>query len=311
MLRHVGFLGFAFGFAALFACGSSSSSNFEDDAGSSSSSSSSSSGTIVTGKPDGSAVGPDGCADAAKLVYVVSAQDELYSFKPDTLTFTKIGKLSCPALPGATPNSMAVDRTGTAWVNYNDGELFKVSTTDASCKATTYQAGQGGFVRMGMAFSSNSAGSSEETLFVSGVTGTNQPQGQGLGKIDLSTMTLTKIGMYSPPLTNQAAELTGTGDARLFGFFVTNPATLAQIDKGTAATSGDKSLTGLTNILAWAFSFWGGDFWFYSASKVGEPSKVTRLKTSSDNSMSTVVADVGFTIVGAGVSTCAPTTPVN
>ena len=34
---------------------------------------------------------------------------------------------------GATPNSMAVDRSGTAWVNYSDGRLFKVSTKDAKC----------------------------------------------------------------------------------------------------------------------------------------------------------------------------------
>jgi hypothetical protein len=304
-MRRSGFLGLV---CLLVACGNSSDdSTFDGGA----SSSSGSSGVIVTGKPDGSPIGPDGCADAAKLVYVVSAQDDLYSFKPDKLVFTKIGHLSCPAMAGSSPNSMAVDRSGTAWVNYSKGELFKVSTSDASCLSTTFQVGQHGFVRFGMAFSSNASGGSEETLFVSGVTGTSPPSGLGLGKIDLGTFALTPLADYPSPLNGQAAELTGTGDARLFGFFTTNPATLAQIDKTSAATSNDKSLTGLTNFLAWAFSFWGGDFWFYTATNASTPSKVTRLKTATDNSLSTVVDDVGFTIVGAGVSTCAPTSPVN
>jgi hypothetical protein len=158
-----------------------------------------------------------------------------------------------------------------------------------------------------MAFATNSATSEEETLYVVGIVGTTQ--GKGLGKIDLSTMTLTPIGDFSGDLAGQGAELTGTGDGRLFGFFTTFPsATLAQIDKTSGATSGDQSLEGVSTGTAWAFSFWGGDFWFYTSS--GLPSTVTRKQTSQDGQLSTAVEDVGgFRIVGAGVSTCAPTTP--
>ena len=60
---------------------------------------------------------------------------------------------------------------------------------------------------------------------------------------------------------------------------------------------------------AWAFSFWGGDFWFYTSPEP-VPSVVTRKQTSTDGNISTAKQDVGgFRIVGAGVSTCAPTTP--
>jgi hypothetical protein len=60
---------------------------------------------------------------------------------------------------------------------------------------------------------------------------------------------------------------------------------------------------------AFAFSFWGGDFWFYTATE-STPSKVTRLETSGYNSLTTAKDNVGnFRIVGAGVSTCAPTAP--
>lgn len=245
----------------------------------------------------------DGCTDAARLVYVVSDTFDLYSFKPDQLVFTKIGQLDCAA-GGATPNSMAVDRAGIAWVNYSDGSLFQVDTRDASCKPTAFQKNQKGFARFGMAFASNSAGSQEETLYVVGLDGAGA--GRGFGKIDTKTLELVALGDFTGTLAGRGAELTGTGEAKLFGFFTTQPATLAQIDKAKGATSEDKALAGVSTGNAWAFSFWGGDFWFYT-STTDTPSKVTRLRTS-DNSLTVVKQDVGgFQIVGAGVSTCAPT----
>ncbi len=265
------------------------------------------SGTIGGNNPKTPGTGnQSGCSEAAKLVYVVTDLDELFSYKPDTGMFAKIGELTCPS-GGATPNSMAVDRDGTAWVNFSDGGLFKVSTADASCTATTYKKLQGGFMRFGMAFATDSATSMSETLYVVGIEGT--AGGKGLGKIDLTSMTLTKLGDFSGDLQGQGAELTGTGDGRLYGFFTTQPyATLAQIDKGTGATTGETSLDGVNTGSAWAFSFWGGDFWFYTSG--GGPSTVTRKQSSTDGKLSTAKDDVGgFRIVGAGVSTCAPTTP--
>lgn len=260
------------------------------------------------GGSDGGAPAEDGCSDAAKLVYVVSAEFDLYSFDPKALAFTKIGRLDCPA-GSATPNSMAVDRDGNAWVNYSDGGLFKVSTVDASCQATGFQKLQSGFQRFGMAFSANAAGAKDETLFVVGIDGVDQ--GKGLAKIDLGTMKLATIGDFSGTLQGKGAELTGTGAGDLFGFFTTQPnATLAKIDKASGATSDDKTLTGVNTGSAWAFSFWGGDFWFYTAGSLDLSSKVTRYKKSGDGSISVVKQNVGgFRIVGAGVSTCAPLAP--
>lgn len=265
-------------------------------------------GGFVPSGGDASTGTTGGCSDEAKLVYVVSAENDLYSFKPDALAFTKIGKLGCSA-GAASPNSMAVDRQGTAWVNYSDGALFKVSTKDASCTSTSFAPGQSDFEKFGMAFSSNAAGSTEETLFVAGLADPLFGGASGLAKIDLKTMKLTPIGDYSGSLRGQGAELTGTGDAKLYGFYTTAPATLAEIEKTTGATSGNKSLTGVSTGDAWAFSFWGGDFWFYTANNLQE-SSVTRYKKATDGSISVVMPKVGgFRIVGAGVSTCAPTTP--
>src|SRR5690349_15674219 len=96
--------------------------------------------------PDG-----DGCSAEAKLVYVISQDQDLYSFNPTALTFKKVGHMDCPGA-GGSPNSMAIDRSGVAWVNFNDGSLFKVSTKDAKCTQTGFQIGQNGFVKFGMAF---------------------------------------------------------------------------------------------------------------------------------------------------------------
>jgi hypothetical protein len=203
---------------------------------------------------------------------------------------------------------MAVDRSGTAWVNYSDGGLFKVSTQDASCQATTFKKGQSGFTRVGMAFATNGPNSESETLYVVGIEGGGA--GKGLAKIDLTSMALRKIGDFSGTLRGWGAELTGTGDGRLFGFFTTEPeATLAQIDVATGATSHVETLSKVSTGTAWAFSFWGGDFWFYTSAD-GEPSTVTRKAASADGSLSIAIDKVGgFRIVGAGVSTCAPTSP--
>jgi hypothetical protein len=234
---------------------------------------------------------------------VLSQERDLYSFAPDTLTFRKIGQLKCNAT--GAPVSMAIDRKGWAWVNYEDGSLQKVSTDDASCTPTGFVPKQQGFSKFGMAFSTNGATTTEETLFISGLQDGNLVVGKGLGKIDVATLKLTMVGDYGGGLATKAAELTGTGDGRLFGFFTTSPATLAQIDQLKAATSSDTPLNGVSAGNAFAFTFWGGDFWFYTTDG-HTPSIVTQLKTA-DGSINVVKKDVGgFRIVGAGVSTCAP-----
>jgi hypothetical protein len=260
----------------------------------------SSSGSSTSGGPNG-----DGCSDAARLVYVLSDTGELYSFAPDKLLFTKIGDVNCPGEIGF--NSMAVDRSGTAWVNGQSGSLYKVSTADASCVATRYTPDTGNFRTFGMAFSADVAGEKAESLYVASNASVNT--GDGLAKIDTTTYKLTKIGNYGGVVNSTSAELTGTGSAKLYGFFTTTPAKLGDIAKTSGVTSAIKDLNGVNTGNAFAFSFWGGDFWFYTAGATGG-SNVTRLKAATDNSIGVVKANVGFRIVGAGVSTCAPIVPV-
>jgi hypothetical protein len=304
-IHSFAFLGAAFGILAA-ACGSShDDSTFDQNPPPSAPS-------LVGGGDQGNLPGttagpgpavPD-CTAAAKLVYVVSREMDLHSYAPDTGTFTRIGALSCPGATGL-PASMAVARDATVWVNFQNGHVYKVSTTDASCVDSGYAPNQGGFTTFGMAFAASADGNSE-SLFVSGLVGT---VGGGLSKIDTTTLKLSTVGQYSDTLANKAAELTGTSDGRLFGFFTTSPATLARIDMAAGSTSSDQALTGVTTGNSFAFSFWGGDFWFFT-SEGTTPSKVTHLDTTTGN-ISVAKDNVGdFRITGAGVSTCAPLTYV-
>jgi len=243
------------------------------------------------------------CSEAAKLVYTVTRENVLYSFAPSTATFTRVGALGCDAR-GATPFAMAVDRSAKAWVLYNDGHLFTVSTEDARCEATAFVPNQRGFLKFGMGFSADAPGASSETLFVDDVGG-----GQGFGRIDLATMLLTPLGDHTDGLSSYGADVTGTGDGRVFGFFTSTPATVGEFVKATGATpaASQHRLAGVDTGTDWAFAFWGGDFWLFTAAR-GATSNVTQFRPS-DGTTRVVARDVGFHVNGAGVSTCAPTAP--
>ncbi|MEO7112518.1 MAG: hypothetical protein ABI183_18885 [Polyangiaceae bacterium] len=304
----------AAGAPPLACSGANSGSGFNGDGGTGALGDGSSGGALGNGEGGGGTIGSDGCSDAAKLVYVVDSTNGLHSFDPSTLKFSTIGKLKCPTSGGAlsdpTPNSMGVDRSGTAWVNFDDGELFKVSTANAACTATTYSPSNNqNEQRWGMAFSSNAVGSTAETLFA--VPNNGQSKGSGVNSLDLTSLKLSTIGPFTDGLAGKAAELTGTGNGDLYAFVTTSPyATLAKIDKTSGATllADQVPLDGVNTGMAFAFSFWGGDFWFYT-SPDGVASSVTQYKASGDKSIDVVVGNTGFAIVGAGVSTCAPTAP--
>jgi len=276
--------------------------------------------TVGVGGGTGSGGGSPGCSEAAELIYVLSVENDLYSFRPDLKQFTKIGPLGCQT--AMQPNSMAIDRDAVAWVNYvqNDGlgsdtagAIFKVSTADASCQPTSISL-PANWYRLGMGFSTDEVGGTAETLFVAGTgPGIGTGTSPGLGRIDFASNGLVPIGQFTGALSGQSGELTGTGDARLFGFFTTTPVQVSEIDKASGATAQPKALAGVETPAAWAFSFWGGDFYLYTApDPTLDPTRttnVTHYNPKDGTTDTSYMTNIGFTIVGAGVSTCAPLEP--
>lgn len=97
-----------------------------------------SAGAIID--PDSGNVDPNSdCAESAKVIYLVTEENILYSFNPETpgmAAYKKIGTLNCPS--NSTPQSMSVDRSGKAYVFYSSGDLFLVDTSNAKCTSTNY-----------------------------------------------------------------------------------------------------------------------------------------------------------------------------
>ncbi len=208
------------------------------------------------------------------------------------------------------PNSMAVDRNANAWVNYVDndglgdtaGAIFQVSTSDASCQPTAAVDLPSGWYRLGMGSSTDGANSSDETLFVTALGSSNASA--GLGRVDLSSGQLAPVGTFTGAYAGQSAELTGTGDGRLYGFFTSTPIQVAELSKTSGDVLSGVPLNQVEIPFAWAFSFWGGDFYLYTATL--NNSRVNRYLPSDGSVDTNYLADVGFRIIGAGVSTCAP-----
>lgn len=268
---------------------------------------------IILTPPDASAPRADTgwvdpCPPEAKVVYVVDSDDTFSSFDPAKLKtggdpFKDLGKLDCPA-GSATPFSMSIDRKAVAWVLYGDGQLFTVNTSTLVCTKAVYTP-RSDLKLFGMGFVSNSPGSQDETLFVAGGP-TVSDVSSTLAKMQVApALQLVDIGTVAG-----SPELTGTGDGNLWGFFpsATTPK-VSQIDKTkgsdlktfpASSISGDPS--------AWAFAFWGGDFYIFLKRDSDSSTKVHKM-SSKDGTLTTPLPNTGRRIVGAGVSTCAPTEP--
>jgi len=328
------------GLLSFVACSSSSDrSGFGTPNGSSSSGGGGDGGFGATA--DGPTVDENGCSDAAKLVYVLSYEGDLYSFAPADKQFKKLGALDCGTTDQQVPISMAVDRKGIAWVNIatatagggRSNSLYKVDVATVKCEPTNIKSSFIG----GMGFSTDEGTKDQETLFVVGQSGSGQNAPRTLDHIDFAN---EKV-VTGPTLKTTAGELTGTGDGRLYGFDLQQPMfdqngkplldnllSIVQLDKTTGNASNEVVLKGVKypHDPGFAFSFWGGDFYVYSAPITIPPdypntlppsdlkdeptTDVAQYDPTSKTTNPTYMKAIGFHIVGAGVSTCAPTSGV-
>ncbi len=253
------------------------------------------------------------CGENADLVYVLSDSSELWTYSPQVNQFTQLGTFDCGIPP--TTFSMGVARSGTAWIMHRpDGDIFHVDVNNANqCSDPGYFPGQSGFDLFGMAFASNSAVDPCDKLYAHTFDDIDWSEGPGvgqLGRVDPKSLDLSPIG----PINYNGGELTGTGDGRLFAFAGVPNAKLIEYDKSTGGEKQVIDLGGLQLTYAFAFAFWGGDFYFFTeGGGFGSNSKVTKLdfdeSDGNGQALTTVNANAPMRIVGAGVSTCAPFVP--
>ncbi len=264
------------------------------------------------------------CAEAGvTYIYVIGDDNGLYAFHPDSGDFELKGVIHCPVPEGSTPFSMAVDHLGVAYVVFYDGStiasrgngsLFRVSTANASCEPTPFVPGQEKIVTFGMGFAANpvAGGVAGETLYIAG------DEQDSLATIDVNTFKVTTIGPLGSidGIHVFMSELTGTGTGGLYGFFSPEvggmlqnegPTYIVQLDTKTGGVLSGVELPDDAEGEGWAFGFWGGDFYTFTAPESTDyTTVVTRYRPSDGSIVEVAMAPPNVQIVGAGVSTCAP-----
>ena len=246
--------------------------------------------------------------DGVKLIYVVDAENDFLSFDPRKLPdnpFHLIGKLRC-ADRGGSPFSMSVDRHGVAWVVYDDGELFKVAIDDAKCTPTAFAPDSAGAQTFGMGFATDAPGAKTEKLYLAA-----NDSSHVLSALDPTNLGVARRGELTAT-DDGNPELTGTSDARLYGFY---PAELTapfvqEIDRMSGAPVGPRWPIGsgsIGTIAAYAFAQWGGTFYVFATVRDEDFNEDSTVRTvDRSGHWKTLMQHLPYRITGAGVSTCAP-----
>ena len=252
---------------------------------------------------DGACV--DTCAlRDVELIYVVDDHGTLSSFDPRKLPgdpFQRVAKLACN--PQSSLNSMAVDRAGVAWLDYHDGKVFRASITDGHCAATG-AAPRGAPKDFGMGFVSDGPKATTEKLFVAG--GHADEPTKVLATLDTSVTPPTWNPIGTAEMEGENAELTGTGDGRLFAYFPSPGAGFVQeLDRSTGRPLGPRWTLDARarHVSAYAFAHWGGVFYVFVTLDGNSTVRAIHMKSGAQE---LVMDHLPAMIVGAGVSTCAP-----
>lgn len=238
----------------------------------------------------------DDCDHTSDLIYVIARDDgALYTFDPESLSFTRLGALRCGS--SATPESMSVARDGYAYVRGSDDAVYAVDLETLGCEATSYSDRATGFGSFGMGYATDDGDTWRDRLYVA-----NE---RTLARLDTDTWELSTIGRMP-----SQSELTGDAAGELWAFLpLESPAALVRLDKEDASALEEIALPRFpdaADIDTFAFATWGGEHWLF-VREYGMGSSTDVYEVRADGEMTKVLDDVGFDVVGAGVSTCAPT----
>jgi sugar lactone lactonase YvrE len=249
---------------------------------------------------------PDDCPPEAKLVYLVDARNALLSaFRPDTLSFRDVAVLSCGTGPGYSPDSMAVQRDGTAWVEWTDSslmnaELHNVDLMTGACDPTPHFLPGNAPTSFGMAFTIDNG---LDTLYVMG------PTAQMQGGSDVTFGLLSLDVSFRPIGTLPAdGDLSGSSDGHVYAFLPNWSGLGSQVvdvDKTDGAALQTWKLPQLDSDLGdVAIAGWGGQLWVFVGQGSNDGTTAVFDLDPVTGGLTTAIADTGRHVVGAGVAPC-------
>lgn len=262
--------------------------------------------------------GPRLCTEeASSLIYLLGegTVDEglptgsLHRLEPDTLAVTDLGALDC----GAAPRAMTLSQDGVLWSSMFDPDVGEIVVTidpqTLECSRTAFVAPP----RVGMqalAFVGTVDGGER---LVTGSLPNEALEGTDyasfpleLNELNLDTIELQRLGKL-PVVPNeyyQLADLVGTGDGRLLGFY-TNAAHIVEIDVEGVAFEHVLPVA-LETGSPWAFTQWEGRAWLVTGGSDGSNLHAVDLDTGRLEQLS---GGLGVSVVGAAASVCAPFLP--
>jgi hypothetical protein len=257
-------------------------------------------------------VGECPCESGTDLIYVLGDNQSLWVYDPVANTFAERGTMACESGGDGQTFSMGIARSGQAWVQMRSSrKIYEVElSNNNACSESKFIPNDATFGLSGMAFASRGNDNPCDDLHLLAFTDGNADEMAGagrLGRFDPATGDVALVG----PTNYTGGELTGTSDGRIYGFAGVNPAKLIQFDRETGEENESIALDGLELSNAFAFAFWGGDFYFFTQSPTNIPfaSQVTRLDYDGTKTLEVVNPKAPALIVGAGVSTCVPLFP--
>ena len=238
------------------------------------------------------------CPAAASFVYAVDSSGILYRFDPTlpAAPLRQIAQLTCaPATAGLL--SMTVDRAGTAWLLYDDLNIYWVNTTTGACRPSSYRLPR----TASLAFSSTP--SAHDLLYLSEYGATN------LLTFDTAA-DAGSIGNVGPmPASSRRPELTGTALGQLYGYFQDASAPfVAKLDRSSGGALQTWPVPTLVFATAWTAAHWGGKVYLFvtdTSLSGGAVSRIIVLDLATGLT-SQPFSNLGMQIDAAGASICTP-----
>ncbi len=234
------------------------------------------------------------CDLAAQHIYLLSNGGDILQFDPSE-SVSSIAPLdfNLNTCFGA-PFSMSVDRTGHAWILNHSGGISWVDLKTGECTDSNYQQSNIFGLLFGMGFASDANDPMREYLYVASAADSIR---ESLGAIDPETGQLRVIG----DIMHTGLELTGTSEGRLFAYSPQQGLVL-ELNTNQGEELRRWSVPQTFFPTAWAFAHWGGFLYMFVTDG---SNKILRLDPETGQT-ETLQENGDYTIVGAGVSTCAP-----